>query len=1339
MSRYRFIGIRSLYLAILAVFVLLGAGKAGAAARTASVSGNWSDTATWGGSAVPTNGDAVTINAAITVTVDTNANCTSINTLAPTPINNGITIIGTNSLNVSGAISMARSVTASRSTTIAVGGGSLTAGSIALLAQTGASQYTEITISTGSVTVTGNITSAGVSSRITFTGAGTLNVGGSFLTSTAAGTFTRSTGTVNYNAAGAQTVGVYSYNNLTLSGSGAKTMTSVTTIGGNLSVSDSATMTGNAAFTVGGALNYGSSGSSTLTAATPISLGSFNQTAGTLIDNGNTITVTGSGANAWLKSGGTFTATGTAIFTGVAPQIGAVNFNNLSINVGAGRTATLIGSPTVAGDLTVAAGSLDLSTFTADSASPGGTLSVAANAALLLGGAANFPANYSTVALNPSSTVNYNRAGAQTVSAQAYGNLALSGSGAKSVVAGTTVAGRFSIASTGSANADLEDSLNLGVNSLALGGFSQTNGTWGSSASSATHQDDAFFSATTGYLTVTTDARVYSVLTISGNPANYAAPAPLGYGTNSNILEGSWITNSVAATANEANGMRVACSGWGVAYTNGTPITSGLSTQAVFRMRAERLALTWNWTNQYYLSIAANSNGTVSASDWYTNGLQASAQATPDPGSVFLQWTGDVPEGSHTNNPLILTMDRPRAIQAQFSTNTARELKQWTGTGNWTSWANWSPAGMPGPEDDILIKTGAVMVADSTWMQSLIVSNGATVTFTNWNTALWATNVTIQNGGKMTCVGGFMNDAMSNRVAIVCSDMAIHSGGSIALDGKGYAGGTPADARGHGPGGGDIDAVGAGGAGYGGAGSGGNGSSGGSTYGSAEAPLTPGSGGGGCNRLSPPPDPQYGANGGGAVRIQAAGAVVVNGTISANGDKAGNSRVAGGSGGAISITCSTFAGTSGVLRANGGAWRGVDKDQGGAGGGGRISVVYDPIAQAALPKPRVQFSVDRAGGYGGRFSDIGTLYFPDWALMDSGWLVHNGELIVSNSTSWSVPSLIVTNCYIRIPSGNPFVLTVTNNLNIVGPTGILWLVSGAITCGGNMAISGIGSSLYLGGDSVRTNAQTLSCASNMTMAAGARLYVYAALTNAAQPDYGALVDVAGDISIATNAWIYPYSHNTNGGSVFFRSRNLTIATGGGIDATGKGYRGGAVRGPGFGPGKGVGAYSGAGYGGFGGRTGGGTPYGSSNAPVDCGSGAYLYNPSTIPSTTGRGGGSIRIETAGAVTLEGKLTANGNSGNATYGDGGGSGGGIYVTASRFEGTTGSLTADGGAGSTHATDPGGGGGGGRIAVWSQTRVFGGTASVTNGAGYAPAATVGTIVWGQMPASGTLISIW
>lgn len=194
---------------------------------------------------------------------------------------------------------------------------------------------------------TGNfINAASGQLHVNFAGA----MGITTLTATAIGNL------VEYGFAGAQTVKATAYHHLTLSGSGAKTMTGVTTIGGNLTVSGTATMTGNAAFNVTGALNYSSTGATTLTAATPISIGSYNQIAGTLIDNGNTITVTGTGANTWAQSGGTFTPTGTVVFTGAAPQIGAATFNNLAFNIGVGNTATLTGNVTLNGMLTLTSG-----------------------------------------------------------------------------------------------------------------------------------------------------------------------------------------------------------------------------------------------------------------------------------------------------------------------------------------------------------------------------------------------------------------------------------------------------------------------------------------------------------------------------------------------------------------------------------------------------------------------------------------------------------------------------------------------------------------------------------------------------------------------------------------------------------------------------------------------------------------------------------------------------------------------------------------------------------------------------------------------------------------------
>ena len=89
-SLYRYSGVRKFLLAFL--LVISCNYLALAAARTASVSGNWSNTATWGGSAVPVAGDAVTINSGITVTVNANASCTSLDFLSTATVASNVNI-----------------------------------------------------------------------------------------------------------------------------------------------------------------------------------------------------------------------------------------------------------------------------------------------------------------------------------------------------------------------------------------------------------------------------------------------------------------------------------------------------------------------------------------------------------------------------------------------------------------------------------------------------------------------------------------------------------------------------------------------------------------------------------------------------------------------------------------------------------------------------------------------------------------------------------------------------------------------------------------------------------------------------------------------------------------------------------------------------------------------------------------------------------------------------------------------------------------------------------------------------------------------------------------------
>ena len=159
---------------------------------------------------------------------------------------------------------------------------------------------------------------------------------------------------------------------------------------------------------------------------------------------------------------------------------------------------------------------------------------------------------------------------------------------------------------------------------------------------------------------------------------------------------------------------------------------------------------------------------------------------------------------------------------------------------------------------------------------------------------------------------------------------------------------------------------------------------------------------------------------------------------------------------------------------------------------------------------------------------------------------------------------------------------------------------------------------------------------------------------------------------------------------------VTIDAGGAISADRKGYSAAT------GPGAGIDNYStpsGGGYGGPGGNgyyVAGSNSYGDLLAPTQCGSGGG-NGPWHNPPTGGAGGGVIRLDVGGVLTIGGQLTANGESMPAS----GGAGGSIYVRAGTLAGS-GSITANGGGAGYYLS---GGGGGGRIALYYGNSTFSG----------------------------------
>jgi len=143
----------------------------------------------------------------------------------------------------------------------------------------------------------------------------------------------------------------------------------------------------------------------------------------------------------------------------------------------------------------------------------------------------------------------------------------------------------------------LASGVNLAVGSLVLDGISQTTGAWGSSASPAAHQSDAFFSGP-GILWVGVSPPVPAIPTgLCATPAN--AQVTLSW----NAADGAIAYNIKRSVTNGGPYVSIAT----VGFTSGNYIDTGLS----------------NGTNYFYVISAVNGGGASANS--------APANATPGP------------------------------------------------------------------------------------------------------------------------------------------------------------------------------------------------------------------------------------------------------------------------------------------------------------------------------------------------------------------------------------------------------------------------------------------------------------------------------------------------------------------------------------------------------------------------------------------------------------------------------------------------------------------------------------------------------------------------------------
>ncbi len=277
----------------------------------------------------------------------------------------------------------------------------------------------------------------------------------------------------------------------------------IATTGGN-SVTISANVT-NAGLTVSSTAILAINGTSIITENGNVVVnGTVNGSTGTIRMNVNGLTLNGTGTiNSIVLANQNCSFLSTANLT--------IN-NNIN---SPGRTVTNNGTVTLNGNY----------------ARTGGTAiwTQGTNAILNISGIFTPSANVTLNASAAGNTINYD-GGAQAVEPATYTNLIFSGSGAKTIVTGTSIGGTLSIAPTGNATASVGAGLTITANALTLGGLGRINGTWGSTSSAATYKDDAYFAATTGIISVASDTRTNQA-TLSA----LATPSTVPYGTTSTV------------------------------------------------------------------------------------------------------------------------------------------------------------------------------------------------------------------------------------------------------------------------------------------------------------------------------------------------------------------------------------------------------------------------------------------------------------------------------------------------------------------------------------------------------------------------------------------------------------------------------------------------------------------------------------------------------------------------------------------------------------------------------------------------------------------------------------
>ncbi|MDQ0639298.1 hypothetical protein QF042_002863 [Pedobacter sp. W3I1] len=496
---------------------------------------------------------------------------------------------------------------------------------------------------------------------VTLTGTGTLNVAG---TLTNNGTFTNS-GTVSFNGtSGQQTfTGITSFFNLTLNNSNGLLLPAAITVNNNLLL-----------------------------------------TAGTLNANNFNLILKGNWTNNVSTTafiGGTATVTLNSTTAQVITGTFSTTFNNLVI-ANTASTVTLNTNISISGNLSVNSGTFDLSTFTANRATAGGTLMVANNATLKIGGTNTYPVNFTANTLVVASTVEYSGT-AQIVANLLYGNLTLSSSGGAAVktfpATALTVLGNLSSNLAAGTSVTFTAAAIITVNgNVSIGASTTFNGSSFSHSIGANWVNNGTFNGNTGTITFTgpgstvsgSGTQNFNNLTIAASLVSFSAGsisltgnlATTGSGSFSQLSGGTVLMTGTGKTISgtEISPDNLTISGT-VSTTDALMITGNLSVSGSFTTSTGAITMSGTLktisgagTMSFGIlsiagSITSTANFTISSSLSVNGSLSATAGTATFTGTATLSGTANLFNTTINGTSLQLSASSTLGIASALTIN----------------------------------------------------------------------------------------------------------------------------------------------------------------------------------------------------------------------------------------------------------------------------------------------------------------------------------------------------------------------------------------------------------------------------------------------------------------------------------------------------------------------------------------------------------------------------------------------------------------------------------------------------------------------------------------------